>query len=259
MNEHLQIMGEKVGHKGAGHRQRLRDRFLRSGLSGFHDYEVIELLLTIATPRKDCKQAAKELLKRFKTFQGVLEAEAEELQKVAGVGPKNVFGLKLIKAAAGRYLEKRLIDQDLISDSRALFDYLKHNLRDRQREVFQTVFLNAKNRVIGAETMAEGSLSSSSVYPREVVRAALRHHAAALIFAHNHPSGDPHPSPEDIAVTRQLVWAGRMLDICVHEHIIIGAGGYFSFADHGFIAGFQTDFDRLIKNAAAVPVGPGQD
>ena len=178
-----------------------------------------------------------------------MEAPADELLQVKGMGPKNVFGIKLIKAAADRYLEKSLIQQDPISDSRALFDFLKHTLRDKQREVFQTIFLNAKNRVIATETLAEGSLTASSVYPREVVRAALRHHAAALIFAHNHPSGDPHPSDEDIALTRHLVWACRIVDISAHEHIIIGSHGYFSFADHGFISGFNKDFDRMIKTA----------
>ncbi len=239
-------MGEKKEHREAGHRQRLRDRFLKAGLEGFHDYEVIELLLTIGTPRKDCKQTAKKALRQFKTLQGVLDASADELQRVDGIGSKNIFGLKLIKAAADRYLEKNLLQQDPITNSGVLFDYLKHTMRDRQQEIFQTVFLNAKNRVIAAETLAEGSLTSSSVYPREVIRAALRHHAAALIFAHNHPSGDPEPSAEDIALTRQLVWAGRTVDIAVHEHIVIGVNGYFSFADNGHIAQFNRSYDRLI-------------
>jgi DNA repair protein RadC len=240
-------MTDEAEHKGAGHRQRLRDRFLGSGLDGFHDYEVIELLLTIGTPRKDCKDTAKSALARFKSLQGVFEAPIDDLMQVNGIGPKNAFGIKLIKAAADRYLKTSLIQQDPISDSRVLFDFLKHTLRDKQREIFQTVFLNAKNRVLATETLAEGSLTTSSVYPREVIQAALRHHAAALIFAHNHPSGDPHPSAEDIALTRHLVWASRMVDISVHEHLIIGADGYFSFADHGYMARFNQDFDRIIK------------
>ncbi len=228
----------------------MRERFLQAGLEGFHDYEVIELLLTIGTPRKDCKQTAKKALQRFKTLQGVLDASADELQSVEGIGSKNVFGLKLIKAAADRYLEKNLLQQDPITNSGLLFDYLKHRMRDRQQEIFQTVFLNAKNRVIATETLAEGSLTASSVYPREVIRAALRHHAAALIFAHNHPSGDPGPSTEDIALTRQLVWAGRTVDISVHEHIIIGAQGYFSFADEGYITRFNREIDGFLKESS---------
>lgn len=226
---------------------------MAAGLDGFHDYEIIELLLTIGTPRKDCKDTAKRLLSRFRSLQNVLEADAADLQSVDGVGPKNAFGLKLIKAVANRYREVKLINQDPISDSRALYDYLRVALRDKQRELFQTIFLNAKNRVIAAETHTEGSLTASSVYPREVVAAALRHHAAALIVAHNHPSGDPQPSAEDVAVTRRLVWASRVMDIRMHEHIIIGSQGYFSFADHGIIATFNEEFDRYARQNGALP------
>lgn len=222
-------------HKGGGHRRRLRDRFLTSGLAGFHDYEVIELLLTLGTPRKDCKDAAKAALKRFKSLQGVLEASPAELEKVKGIGPQNLFGIKLIKAVADRYLKKRLIKKDPLNNSKELFDYLYHSLRDRSQECFEVLFLDAKNRIITTETLFQGTLTGSSVYPREVVRAALNHHAAALIFAHNHPSGDPEPSPEDIAVTRQLIWACRVMGITVHDHLIIGNNRYFSFADSGII------------------------
>ena len=169
----------KSEHKGAGHRQRLRDRFLINGLKGFHDYEVIELLLTLATPRKDCKAAAKATLKRFKTFQGVLEASPHELCKIKGIGSKNLFGIKLIKSVADRYLEKKLIHKDAINDSRALFDYLHHHIGDKRRELFKVIFLNSKNEVIAADTISEGTLTASSVYPREVIQAALSHDAAA--------------------------------------------------------------------------------
>ena len=234
-------------HKGAGHRQRLRERFLAGGLDGFHDYEVIELLLTLAMPRKDCKDAAKEALKRFKTLQGVLEATPQELGKVDGIGPKNLFGLKLIKAVAERYLEKKLIHKDAINDSKALFDYLYHSIGDKNREFFKVIFLNSKNQVIGARTISEGTLTASSVYPREVIQAALSHDAAALIFAHNHPSGDPKPSSEDVAVTRQLVFAGKVMGMVVHEHLIIGDNRYFSFADQGYIARMNREFEKLTE------------
>jgi len=235
-------MGKIKHHKGEGHRRRLREKFLSSGLSGFHDYEVIELLLTLATPRKDCKEAAKAALKRFETLQGVLEASPSALCEVAGIGPKNLFGIKLIKAAADRYLKKKIIDRDLVNNSRELFDFLYHKLRDKHRERFMVVFLDAKNRVTGTETLFEGTLTASSVYPREVVLAALDHHAAALIFAHNHPSGDPHPSEEDLDLTRQLVFACNVVGITVHEHLIIGDNRYFSFADHGHIVRMAREY-----------------
>lgn len=230
-------------NKGDGHRQRLRERFLAAGLAGFHDYEVIELLLTIATPRKDCKDAAKAALKRFRTFQGVLEASPRELCEVKGIGPKNLFGIKLIKAVAERYLEKRLIKKDALNSSKDLFDYLCHSIRDKGRECFEVIYLDAKNRVITSETLFEGTLTASSVYPREVVRSALNHQAAALIFAHNHPSGDPSPSEEDVSVTRQLVYACRVMGITVHEHLVMGDNRYFSFADQGYIAQMKRDYD----------------
>jgi DNA repair protein RadC len=240
-------MMQKKAHKGEGHRQRLRERFLAGGLDGFHDYEVIELLLTLAMPRKDCKDTAKEALKRFKTLQGVLEATPRELCKVKGIGPKNLLGLKLIKAVAERYLEKKLIHKDAINDSKALFDYLHHSIGDKNREFFKVIFLNSKNQVITASTISEGTLTASSVYPREVIQAALSHDAAALIFAHNHPSGDPEPSSEDVAVTRQLVFAGKVMGMVVHEHLIIGDNRYFSFADQGYIARMNREFEKLTE------------
>ena len=231
-----------LSHKGDGHRKRLRERFMSTGLSGFQDYEVIELLLTLATPRKDCKEAAKETLKRFKTLHGVFEASPTELSEIDGIGPSNQLGLRLIKEVAIRYLENRLIDQETITHSRDLMDYLNMAIRDKRVECFVAVYLNAKNRVIATETLFTGTLTASSVYPREVVQSALNHKAAALIFAHNHPSGDPEPSPEDIAITRQLVFACKTMGITVHEHLIIGSGGFYSFADKGHIVRFNREY-----------------
>ena len=234
----------RPAHKGAGHRGRLREKFLDSGLSGFHDYEVIELLLTLGTPQKDCKGPAKAALKRFKTLQGVFEASSRELCEIEGIGPKNQLVVKLIKAVADRYMNRKLQHQDVVSNSRSLFQYLTHHMRDKDRECFEVVFLDAKNRVIGTDTLFKGTLTASSVYPREVVRAALDHRAAALIFAHNHPSGDPAPSPEDMALTRELVFACRTMGITVHEHLVIGNGNYFSFADQGLIAQMNQEYEN---------------
>ena len=240
-------MSKNKPHRGQGHRQRLRDRFLNSGLEGFHDYEVIELLLTLGTPRKDCKQAAKAALGKFKTFQGVMEASAQELCEIDGLGPKNTLGLRLIKAASDRFLEKKLINKNPVNNSKQLFDYLYHSIRDKTREYFKIVFLDSKNHVISTETHSKGTLTASSVYPREVIYSALRHRAAALIFAHNHPSGDPKPSAEDTAITRQLVFAGKVMGITVHEHIIIGDNCYYSFADQGLITRMSRDFDHQMR------------
>ena len=223
---------------------------MESGLDGFQDYEVIELLLTLATPRKDCKDAAKAALKKFTTLQDVLEASSQELCEVDGIGPKNALGLKLIKAVSDRFLEKKLIDKSQVNNSKELFDFLYHSIRDKTREYFKIIFLDSKNRVISTETHSVGTLTASSVYPREVIYSALRQNAAALIFAHNHPSGDPKPSAEDVAITRQLVFAGKVMGITVHEHLIIGDNCYFSFADHGHIAQMGREFNANVPSEA---------
>lgn len=222
-------------HKGAGHRKRLRERFLTAGLDGFHDYEVIELLLTLATPVRDCKQLAKAALAEFKTLPAVLEASAEELGRIPGLGPNNIFGVKLIRAVCDRYLKNKMACQPLIGNPRELFDYLNQTVRDKTREVFVGIFLNAKNRVLASEILFEGTLSQSAVYPREVIKRALELHAAAMIFCHNHPSGEPEPSPEDIRLTRRLMAACRVVGITVFDHVIIGDKGHYSFADNGYI------------------------
>jgi len=230
-------------HKGEGHRERLRERFLSSGLEGFLDYEVIELLLTLGTPRRDCKETAKAALARFKTLQGVLEAPIAQLIQVKGVGPKNAIGIKLIHAVSRRYLEKRVLGKDAISSSAQLFDYLYHHLRDRGTECFVAIYLDAQNQVLEMQTLFSGTVSASAVYPREVVKAALEHNASGLLLAHNHPSGEPVPSPDDTAITREIVFACRVMDIRVLEHLIIGDNRYYSFADQGLIARFHSEFE----------------
>jgi len=234
-------MTDPVKHKGEGHRRRLRERFLSAGLDGFHDYEVVELLLTLATPRKDCKDTAKEALKRFKTLQGVLEASGPELAEVPGIGPKNSFGVRLVKAAADRYFRSRVREKKTLGNADEVREYLGYSLGSRARECFMVIFLDAKNRVLETETLFEGTLTASAVYPREVVRAALGHHAAALIFVHNHPSGDPAPSREDMDITRRLIHACRVMGLTVHEHLIVGRDGYYSFADQGHIVRMNSE------------------
>ena len=218
-----------------GHRQRLRDKFLNSSLEGFHDYEIIELLLTLGTPRKDCKQSAKEALMKFGTLKAVLEADAVDLKTVRGIGDKNVFGLKIAQAVARRYLADRVVDKDFIRSSKEVLEYLQHNLRDKNREVFMVIYLNGRNQIIKMEEVFEGTLSKSAVYPREVVKRALDNEAAALVFFHNHPSGNPNPSKEDLTITNKLKEASQSIDVVVHDHLIIAGNEVYSFTDHGLI------------------------
>ena len=218
-----------------GHRQRLRDKFLNSSLEGFHDYEIIELLLTLGTPRKDCKQSAKEALMKFGTLKAVLEADAVDLKTVRGIGDKNVFGLKIAQAVARRYLADSVVDKDFIRSSKEVLEYLQHNLRDRNRDVLMVIYLNGRNQIIKMEEVFEGTLSKSAVYPREVVKRALDNEAAALVFVHNHPSGNPNPSKEDLTITNKLKEASQSIDVVVHDHLIIAGNEVYSFTDHGLI------------------------
>jgi len=231
--------------KGDGHRKRLREKFLAGGLSGFHDYEVIELLLSLNTPRKDCKPSAKLLMKRFKTFQGVLEAEREDLCRVDGVGRENCLGILLIKAVGDRYLESKILARDVVKNSEDLMDYLNHCIGYKAKEHFMGIFLDAKNRVLSSEILFTGSLTSSAVYPREVVIHAIGHKAAAVIFAHNHPSGDILPSTSDLNITKKLIFALNNVGIVVHEHIITGSQGAFSFAEKGLISKFNSELEQI--------------
>lgn len=224
-----------VNKSTSGHRQRLRERFLNAGLQGFHDYEVIELLLTLGTPRRDCKQAAKDALKKFGSLNAVLEADPKELQAINGIGPNNVFGLKLTQTVARRYLADRIIGQDIITSSDEVLDYLNHNLRDKTQEIFSVIYLNGRNEIIGMEELFYGSLTTSAVYPREVVKKVLKQNAAAVIFVHNHPSGNLNPSEEDIKITKKLKDAVATIDVKVHDHLIIAGNNYYSFADNNLL------------------------
>ena len=218
-----------------GHRQRLREKFLNSGLDGFHDYEIIELLLTLGTPRTDCKQPAKDALKKWGSLKAVLEAPPKELKKIKGIGDHNVFGLKLTQDVARRYLADRIVDMDYIQSSEDVLDYLRHNLRDKSQELFMVIYLNGRNQILKMETLFEGTLNTSAVYPREVVKKALENDASALVLVHNHPNGNPSPSQEDLTITKKLKEAARTIDIYIHDHLIIAGNDVYSFSDHGLI------------------------
>ncbi|MDD5591432.1 MAG: DNA repair protein RadC [Dehalococcoidales bacterium] len=225
-----------------GHRKRLRERFLQGGLAGFQDYEIVELLLTLGSPRKDCKQQAKGAIERFKTLRGVLEAPTEELEEIAGIGPHNVLGIKLVQETARKFLKERLIDRPVYQSSREIFDYLYHSMRDLKKEVFKVIYLNSRNQIIETADLFQGTVNSSAVSPRQVIEGAIKHNAVSLIFAHNHPSGDPVPSQSDREVTRDLVYAAGVMQIKVLDHIIIGDNTYFSFAGEGLIEEYEATF-----------------
>jgi DNA repair protein RadC len=230
-----------------GHRRRLREKFLRGGLNAFLDYEIIELLLTLGTPRRDCKEQARQALKEFKSLRGVLEADVHDLQKIDGIGSHNVFGIRLVQEVSRRFLKDKMLSRPYGRSSREVFDYLYHALRDLKKENFKVLFLDPKNQIIEEKTLFEGTVDSSAVYPREIMKDALRYNATALIFAHNHPSGDPEPSLCDREITRELVFAAKVIQLKVLDHIVIGNNCYFSFADRGLIEDYDLAFLSLNK------------
>ena len=218
------------------HRKRLRERFNKDGLSGFNNYEVIELLLTLAHPRDDCKDIGKDAIKAFGSVRGVLDASDEDLQTIDGIGPASSFTLKLFRSVAEYYYGERMQQATVsLSNSQTVVDYLRISMGTLPRESFVAVFLDAQNRPICCETLFQGTLTSSAVYPREVFRRVLELKAASVIFAHNHPSGCVEPSENDMQITSDLVLAASLMDVRVLDHIIVGANTHYSFADHGLL------------------------
>ena len=228
-----------------GHRKRLRGKFIKSGLVGFHDYEIVELLLTLGSPRRDCKPQAKEALKRFKTLRGVLDASLEDLQQIEGIGPHSAFGIKLVQEVAREYLKEKIIDKPIYKSAQEIFDYLYHSMRDLKKEVFKVIYLNSQNQIIEISDLFQGTVDSSFVSPREVMEGAIKCNAASLVFVHNHPSGDPIPGKHDKEITRDLVYAGNIMRLRVLDHIVIGDNRYFSFAAEGLIEEYEMDFLNL--------------
>lgn len=222
-------------YKSLGHRRRLRERFMQSGLDGFLDYEIVELLLTLGTPMKDCKDMAKVAVKRFKGLKGVLDAGLIELQEIRGIGPSNAFGLKLFQAISERYARESLPDKATLDTAGKVAQYLKEKIGREKKEHFVVLYLDTRHRLLHEETISVGTLNASLVHPREVFKPAVDRLAAAVIIAHNHPSGDLTPSTGDFETTARLHDAGRLLGITLLDHLIVGPDAYLSMKEKGFM------------------------
>jgi DNA repair protein RadC len=218
-----------------GHRDRLRERFLLGGADGLPDYELMELVLFAAIPRRDVKPLAKALLARFGSFAEVIAAPRERLLEVGGIGEGVVTQLKVIEAAALRLSKTRLLGQPALSSWAALLDYCKAAMARTPREEFRVLFLDRKNILIADEVQSAGTIDHTPVYPREIVKRALELGASALILVHNHPSGDPTPSRADIDMTREIAAAAKPLRIAVHDHLVVGRSGHASFKSLGLL------------------------
>ena len=218
-----------------GHRDRLRDRFLNRGGNSLHDYEILELLLFQAIPRRDTKPIAKALVKRFGSYADVLRAEPAELRKVDGVGKAAVVAIRVVAEAATRLAQKESLDGEVLNSWDRLVDYLRARMAHEKKECFRVLFLDTKNRLIEDEEQQRGTVNHTPVYPREVMKRALELTASAVIMVHNHPSGDPAPSKADIEMTRQVRDVGKSLGITLHDHVIVARGGHSSFRAMGLL------------------------
>lgn len=219
----------------AGHRARLREKLLTRGHDALADYELLELILSIAIPRRDVKPLAKALIAEFGSFANVIHAELPRLEAITGMGETSIATVKAMQAATIRSTRDQVMNRPVLSGWKALVDYLKASTAYREREVLRVLYLDQKNLLIADEVVNEGTINHAPVYPREIMRHALTLGSTSIILCHNHPSGDPTPSRQDIAMTRDIVDVGRKLGVKVHDHVIVGKSGEKSLKNMGLI------------------------
>jgi len=228
----------------AGHRERLRERARAGGLSTLPDYELLELFLFRSIPQRDVKPLAKAVLGRFGSLEAALSADEAQLRAVVAadskgralkIGPETALDLKLLHEAALRMSREQVKTRTAISSWSALLSYVRVALAHETREQFRVLFLDRKNQLILDEVMNHGTVDHAPVYPREIMRRALELSSSAVIMVHNHPSGDPTPSSADVEMTKQVIAAGRSLNVTVHDHLVVGRDGVASFKSLGLI------------------------
>lgn len=222
-------------HQHQGHRERLRERFLNGGASALAEYELLELLLCYAIPRRDVKPLAKELLKQFGSFNYLLAADVGSLQQVKGLGIGAIALLKAVQAAALTMAQQEIRGQTVLGNWQQLLDYCHMAMAHVNREQLRLLFLDKKNRLIADEVQQEGTIDHTPAYPREIIKRALNLGATALIMVHNHPSGDPTPSQADILLTQQINQATAAVGILLHDHIIVAKSAHSSFRQLGLL------------------------
>jgi DNA repair protein RadC len=216
--------------------QRPRERLLEAGEDHLSDVELLAIIIRNGSGKETALDLAARLLSTYGNFRSLADCTAGELTRVNGIGPAKAAQIKAALAIARRYASERLEPGTVVSGSQQLFDYMRQKLRGLKKETFYSLMLDTKHRVIRQEQVAVGSLNESVVHPREVFKSAIRESAARVVFVHNHPSGNPEPSPQDRRLTARLCQAGELVGIQVLDHIIVGDDGYFSFAEHGLLA-----------------------
>ena len=225
----------KAAHDGAGHRARLRQKLADAGGEALLDHELIEYLLALAIPRRDTKPLAKLLLREFGGIGGLMTADWQAIARVPGTGDTSVAAIKIVQATALRMLRNEVAARPVLANWQALLDYLRADMAHLGVERVRVLHLNSRNMLIRDDHMGDGSIDQAAIYTREVIRRAIDLGSAALILVHNHPSGDPSPSRQDIDVTRQIIDAGKRLNISVHDHIIIAGQGHVSLRAKGLL------------------------
>ena len=222
---------------------RPREKLLRKGPDSLTNAELLAIFLRVGVKGKSAIDLAEELLTRFGSLRGLYAAPDEELRSVLGLGDAKIAQFKAVVELSKRYLLEGIEKRPYLTCSEDIFKLLYQEMRDLDHEVFKVILLNGQNEVLTIADAFRGTLTASAIYPREVVKLALRHSAAALVFAHNHPSGKATPSGEDKRITRDLVFAARVMGMKVHDHVIIGDNQKYSFADAGLIAQYDAEFD----------------
>ncbi len=224
-----------AGHQGKGHRDRLRKRLLEGGPDALQDHELVEFLLCLSIPRGDTKPLAKRLIEEFGGFGALLTADPQAIKRAGKLSDTTVAALKIAQAAALRLSKRSVEKRPVLGSWQALLDHLHISMAHSPVEHVRVLFLNAKNVLVHDELMWDGSVDEAAVHVREIVRRALEHQASAIILVHNHPSGDPQPSSQDIKLTRDIVEACRHLKITLHDHVIIGSQGHSSLRAMGLV------------------------
>ncbi len=218
-----------------GHRERLRKRFREGGPDALPDYELLELVLFRAMPRRDTKPIAKAILARFGTFAEAMNAPEDLLLEVPGLGEAAVTEIKVVRAAALRLMRGEVFERPVLASWQQVLDYCRAAMGFKAKEQFRILFLDKRNQMIADEMQQEGTVDHTPVYVREVVKRALELSATAIVLVHNHPSGDPTPSRADVEMTKQIIAAAKPLGVVVHDHIIVGKQGHASFRGLGLI------------------------
>jgi len=217
-----------------GHRQRLLERFLKAP-NALPDYELLELVLCLALPRGDVKPLAKALIDKFGSYAEAINADAERLREVTGVGDAVISAFKVVQTSAARFAQGQVMGKPALASWQALLEYCQASMGYGKTEQFRILFLDRKNVLIADELQQQGTVDHTPVYPREVIKRALELQASAIIMVHNHPSGDPTPSKADIDMTREVLEAGRRLGVTLHDHVIVGRGSHRSFKAMGLL------------------------